>query len=167
MHLQTNLSFKPISIGGLLFVGLASLFLLNSITEKKTIVTQPTEHETTISQNISSRSIIVLLFGEASHHSMERPLCRRINAKMSDKERETRVTERVIESQVSNLLNPLAHAGFEVRVLLATNPCGHGWAKRLRNAYKPYLYDLYLDDCLKFPERRCHAFVSDTYFNCV
>lgn len=105
-------------------------------------------------QEVSENTISVLLYGESSHRNHLRPKC-------SKSDQEAHV-QKVVNSQILHFLNPLADAGFDVRVLLATNACGDGWEDTLKQAYRPYLFGVTLSDCSAYANKRCHLYVRIT-----
>lgn len=86
----------------------------------------------------------VILFGQTA-----RPACT-TKARVLD----------AIKTQRRFLFEPLLSRGFDVVVLLATNPCSDEWEETLRHAYGPLLRSIVSDACAQEPKHRCLINVS-------
>ena len=86
----------------------------------------------------------VILFGQTA-----RPACT-TKARVLD----------AVKTQRRFLFGPLISRGFDVVVLLATNPCDDGWEETLKHAYGPHLRSIVSDACAQEPKHRCLINVS-------
>jgi hypothetical protein len=82
----------------------------------------------------------VLLFGQTA-----RPSC-------SNRHRQL---HQIVKSQKKHLFEPLTKKGYRINALMATNDCGKGWDRSLRDAYGSVLTDLVLDNCKTQKDHRC------------